>query len=82
MGDNNKKKMQPWRIIVFIISALFIRFMWVKNDVAKVYATASEGQIAPLIVTTIAVTLLKVAVIAGGVLLIKWIIEKTKRNKM
>ena len=80
MADNNKKKIQPWRIIVFIVSALFILFMWVQNDVAKVYATAPEGQIAPLIVTTIAVTLLKVAAIAGGVLLIKWLVGKMKKK--
>ena len=80
MGDHNKKKIQPWRIIVFIVSALFILFMWVQNDVAKVYATAPEGQIVPLIVTTIAVTLLKVAAIAGGVLLIKWLVGKMKKK--
>ena len=32
---NNKNKKEPWRVIVFIISMLFIAFMWVKNDVTQ-----------------------------------------------
>jgi hypothetical protein len=39
-----------------------------------------SDQIAPLIVTTVAVSLLKVAVIAGAILLIKWIIGKIKKK--
>ena len=38
-------------------------------------------QILPLVATTITVTLLKILAIAGGVLLIKWLIGKKKRNK-
>ena len=34
---NNKNKKEPWRVIVFIISMLFIAFMWVKNDVICIY---------------------------------------------
>ena len=51
-----------------------------KKDVAAIYATMPEEDIAPIIVTTIAVSLLKVAAIAGVVLLVKWIIAKSKRK--
>ena len=54
--------------------------MWVKKDVAAIYAAMPEEDIAPIIVTTIAVSLLKVAAIAGVVLLVKWIIAKSKRK--
>ena len=74
----NKKK-EPWRIIVFIISVLYIVFMWVKKDIAAIYTTMPAGQVAPLIATTVAVSLMKVAAIAGGVLLMKWIIGKAKK---
>ena len=50
---NNKNKKEPWRVIVFIISMLFIAFMWVKNDVVSIYATMPEEQVVPLIATTI-----------------------------
>ena len=33
-----KKKIEPWRIVVFIVSIAFIAFMWVKKDIAKIYA--------------------------------------------
>ena len=80
MGYNNKKKIEPWRIIVFVIAVAFIIFMWVKKDIAEIYATMPSEQIVPLVVTTIAVSLLKVAVIAGVILLIKWIIGKMKKK--
>ena len=63
-----------------VITVAFIMFMWIKKDVAEIYATMPSEQIAPLIVTTIAVSLLKVAAIATVVLLIKWIVSKTKKK--
>ena len=80
MRGNNKKKIEPWRILAFAIAVAFIIFMWIKKDVAEIYATMPSEQIAPLIVTTIAVSLLKVAAIATVVLLIKWIVSKTKKK--
>ncbi len=77
--NNNEKKKEPWRIIIFIISLLYIVFMWVKNDIVAIYTTMPAEQVVPLIATTIAVSLIKVAAIAGGVLLIKWIIGKAKK---
>ncbi len=54
--------------------------MWVKKDIAEIYATMPTEQITPLIVTTIAVSLLKVAAISGVILLIKWIVSKIKKK--
>ena len=78
--SNNKKKTEPWRIIVFVISVVFIIFMWVRKDVAEIYATMSKEQILPLVATTIAVSLLKVAAIAGVILLVKFIVGKMKKK--
>lgn len=80
MKNANKTKKEPWRIIVFILAVGFIIFMWVKKDIAGIYATMPQEQIVPLIVITVAVSLLKVAAIAGGILLIKWIIGKIKNK--
>ena len=76
---DNKEK-EPWRIIVFIIAVLFIVFLWVKNDVVSIYTTMPKEQVVPLIATTILVSLIKIAAIAGVVLLIKWIISKFKNK--
>ncbi len=74
-----KKKTEPWRIIVFILSLAFIVFMWSKNDIAAIYATMPAKQVMPLIATTIAVSLIKVLAIAGAVFLVKWIVSKAKK---
>ena len=51
-----------------------------KNGIAEIHATMPSEQLAPLIVTTIAVSLLKVAAIAGAIFLIKWIVGKVKKK--
>ena len=74
-----KRKTDPWRIIVFILSLAFIVFMWAKKDIAAIYATMPPEQIMPRIATTVAVSALKVAAIAGAVFFVKWIIDKAKK---
>ena len=73
-------KKEPWRIAVGILAIAFIVYMWVEKDIINIYTTKPREQVAPLIVTTIAVSLIKVAAIAGGILLIKWIISKFKNK--
>lgn len=75
-----KKNKELWRIIVVIISVLFIVFMWVKKDIINIYSTMPKEQIVPFIVTTIVVTLVKVCGIALVVFLIKLIISKIKNK--
>ena len=76
MENKDPKKKEPWRIIVGIIAMLFIVYMWVKKDIMAIYTTMPMEQIIPFIATTIVVSLVKVAVIAGAILLFKWIIRK------
>ena len=80
MDNNEKKNKEPWRIAVGILAIAFIVYMWVDKDIITIYTTMPKEQVAPLIVTTIAVSLIKVAAIAGGILLIKWLISKFKNK--
>lgn len=73
-------KKEPWRIAVGVISILFIVFMWAKKDIVAIYQTAPKEQLIPMLVTTVAVSLLKVGLIAGAVFLIKLILEKLLRK--
>ena len=73
-----KVKKEPWRIAVGIISVIFIIFMWIKNDIISIYTTMLKEQIVPMIATTVAVSVLKVAIIAAAILLAKWIINRFK----
>ena len=81
MSSTNKKKIEPRRIIVFVIALGFIIFMYIKKDIAEIYTNMPQEEIIPLVVTTVAVSLIKVAIIAVVVLLIKWIVGKIKNNK-
>ena len=79
--ENNKKrrKKEPWRIVVGVLAVAWIVFMWVKKDIVSIYTTMPKEQIVPLIVTALAVSLLKVAVLAGVILLVKWLWGKLKK---
>ena len=78
--NKNDRKLEPWRIVVGTLSIVFIIFLWVKNDIASTLVTMPKEQAIPLIVATILVSAVKVAVIAGALLLAKWVIGKTKRK--
>lgn len=80
MNNGNKRKKEPWRIIVGIIAIAYIVFMWVKKDIVSIYTTMPKEEVVPFIATTVAVSLVKVAVIAGGILLIKWGISKINKK--
>ena len=45
----------------------FIAYNWIRKDIWSVYSDVPAEQILPLVVTTVGVTLLKVALIAFGV---------------
>ena len=80
MKQDNGRKREPWRIVVFLLAVACIVFLWVKKDIASIYATAPAEQILPMILTTLAVSLLKVAAIALAVLFVKWIIGKCQKK--
>ena len=73
------KKREPWRIVVGILAIAFIVYMWVEKDIASTYAALPKEQLLPVILTSAAVTLLKVGAMAGVILLVKWIIRKFKK---
>lgn len=81
MENKNKEKKEPWRLIVGIISIAYIVYMWVEKDIIAIFTTMPKEQVVPLVATTVVVSLIKVAAIAGGILLIKWIIGKIKNRQ-
>lgn len=70
------QKKEPWRIVVATLAIIYIIYMWVEKDIVAIYSTMPAEQALPLVVTTIAVSLVKVGVITGGILLIKWVVGK------
>ena len=78
--ENLKK--EPWRLVVGLAAIGFIVYQWVKKDIAGIYSSLPPEELVPLVVTTIGVNLAKVAAIAAGILLVKWLAGKlTNQNQ-
>ena len=77
--NKNTNKKEPLRIVVFIIAAAYIIYMWVEKDIVAIYSSMPPEQALPMAATTIVVSFLKVAILAGGILLVKWIAGKLKK---
>lgn len=76
MSKPNAPKREPWRIVVCVLGIAFIAYMWVKKDVAGIYATMPPEQVLPMVITSVAVSLVKTLALAGGILLVKWLFGK------
>ena len=79
--SKEKKKTEPWQIFAAIISFAFIILLWIKKDIQSIYATTPKEDIAPLILTTILVSIFKIVIISGIILFVKYIVDKIKINK-
>ena len=75
------KKKESWRIIIGVLAIIYIVFMWVEKDILAIYASMPKEEALPLVVTTIVVTLIKVAAITVGILFIKWIVGKINKHR-
>ena len=69
-------KKELWRWIVFGLAVAYIASMWISKAVGSSLLTED---LLPMAVTSIAVTALKVVLIAGSILLLKWILSKLKK---
>ena len=74
-------KKEPWRIVVGIAAIAFIVYTWVKKDVAAQFAAMPGEEMLPMLITSVAVTAAKVALLAGAVLLVKWLVSKLQARK-
>ena len=76
-----KQKKEPWRIAIAVLAIAYIAYNWIQRDVWSVYSDMPAEQMLPLVVTTVGVTLLKVAAIALGIWLITKLASKFSRTK-
>ena len=70
------KKTEPRRVVVALLSVAYIIYMWVKKDIAGIWGSLSKEELLPLVLTSVGVSVVKVALIAGSILLIRWILSK------
>ncbi len=75
-----KSQRKPaWRIAAFVLGVAAIAFVWAGKDVAASFDGLSPEEALPMAAVSIAVTLIKVALMTGAVLLIKWLAGKIKK---
>ena len=72
---------KPLRIIMFVAAVIWIVAMWVKKDIAATLAAVPAEAAVPVIATSLAVTLVKVALLTAAILLIKWLVGKIGGGK-
>ena len=72
-------KKEPWRWIVFGLAVAYIAYMWISKGVGDAWTSMPADQMLPMAATSIAVTAVKVIAIAGGILLLEWILSKLKK---
>ena len=73
---------KPRRIAVAVLSVIVIAIMWVKKDVLGLWSGISSEDLLPLLLTNGVVMIAKIAILAGGIYLIKILFAKIKnRNK-
>lgn len=71
---------KPRRIAIGVLSIIVIAIMWIKKDVLGLWSNVSSEDLLPLLVTNGAVMLLKIAVLAGIVYLVKMLFAKIKKK--
>lgn len=74
------KKIEPWRLIVGLLSVGFIIYMWVRKGIGNMWSQMPREELLPMVLTNLAVTGIKILLIAGGILLIRWLLAKIKKN--
>ena len=71
---------KPRRIAVAVLSIIVIAIMWIKKDVLGLWSNVSSEDLLPLLVINGAVMLLKIAVLAVGIYLVKILFSKLKKK--
>ena len=67
---------KPIRTILFVAGVMWIAAMWAKKDIAATLAAVPAEAAIPMIVISLVITLLKVAIYAAVILLLKWLAGK------
>ena len=71
---------KPRRIAIGALSIIVIAIMWIKKDVLGLWGNISSEDLLPLLATNAVVMIVKIAVLAGIVYLVKMLLAK-KINK-
>ena len=72
---------KPRRIAIGALSIIVIAIMWIKKDVLGLWSNVSSEDLLPLLATNAVVMIVKIAVLAGIVYLIRKLAAKIRNKK-
>lgn len=72
---------KPVRLVMFAVGIIWIAAMWAKKDIAATLAAVPAEAAIPVIITSMVITILKVALYAAVIWLIKWLVGKLGGRK-
>ncbi|MBR3963077.1 MAG: hypothetical protein IKK14_06080 [Oscillospiraceae bacterium] len=71
---------KPRRIAVAVLSVIVIAIMWINKDVLGLWSGISNEDLLPMLATNAAVVIVRLAVLAGIIYLIKTLAFNFKRK--
>lgn len=72
-------KKEPWRLVVGIVAIAYIVYMWIDKDLLSSFSQIPAEQALPIAATSTMVTIAKITLLAGAVLVIKLLANKLKK---
>ena len=72
---------KPRRIAVAVLSIVVIAIMWIKKDVLGIWSNISSEDLLPMLATNAVVVIVRVAILAGIIYLVRKLLAKIGNKK-
>ena len=72
---------KPRRIVIGVLSIIVIAIMWIKKDVLGLWSNISSEDLLPLLATNAVVIIVRIAILAGIIYLIRKLAAKIRNKK-
>ena len=71
---------KPRRIAIGVLSIIVIAIMWIKKDVLGLWSNLSSEDLLPLLATNAVVIIIRIAIFAGIVFIVRKLLAKLKKE--
>ena len=71
---------KPRRIAIGVLSIIVIAIMWIKKDVLGLWSNLSSEVLLPLLATNAVVIIVRIAILAGIIYLVRKLLTKLKKK--
>lgn len=71
---------KPRRIAIGVLSIIVIAIMWIKKDVLGLWSNLSSEDLLPLLATNAVVIIVRIAILAGIVFIVRKLLTKLKKK--